>query len=87
MSADPQPSSDFRSLSLEKRVDEACDRFEAAWRSGKQPRIEEYLTSADGLERSELLRQLLALEIELRSVVGEQPTTREYESRFPNMPS
>ena len=26
-----------------ERVDEACDRFEAAWRAGRAPRIEDYL--------------------------------------------
>ena len=25
------------------RVDAACDRFEAAWRAGQRPRIEDYL--------------------------------------------
>jgi hypothetical protein len=26
-----------------ERVDAACDRFEAAWRGGADPRIEDYL--------------------------------------------
>ncbi len=34
------------SLSLARRVDEACDRFEAAWRAGEPSRIEEYLADA-----------------------------------------
>src|SRR5262249_30251662 len=29
------------------RVDAACDRFEAAWRAGEQPRVDDYLAEAD----------------------------------------
>jgi serine/threonine protein kinase/O-acetyl-ADP-ribose deacetylase (regulator of RNase III) len=77
MSADSWP------LSLEKRVDEACGRFEAAWRAGEKPRIEDYLANTAEPEYSELLRQLLALEIELRCTKGDKPAPEEYEGRFP----
>jgi serine/threonine protein kinase len=70
-------------LSRAERVDEACDRFEGAWRAGQRPRIEEYLAAAPEPERPELLRQLLALEVELRSEEGENPTPEEYQRRFP----
>src|SRR5262249_50065465 len=29
-------------LSLDQRVDEACDRFEKAWKEGQGPHIEDY---------------------------------------------
>jgi O-acetyl-ADP-ribose deacetylase (regulator of RNase III)/predicted Ser/Thr protein kinase len=80
-----QPSSTASSpLSLEKRVDEASDRFEAAWRAGRGPRIEDYLAAAPEPERPDLLRQLLALEIGLRREGGERPTPEEYAPRFPH---
>jgi serine/threonine protein kinase len=70
-------------LSLEKRIDEACDRFEKAWRAGQRPRIEEYLAGATGPDFPALLRELLALKIELRTEGGNRPTPEEYAARFP----
>jgi serine/threonine protein kinase len=80
-------------LSLQKRVDEACDRFEAAWRgepggaapggAQRRPLIEDYLAHASQPERLEQLRQLLGLEIEFRLESGEKPTVDEYLARFP----
>ena len=32
-------------------VDEACDRFEAAWRAGDRPRIEDFLGGATDADR------------------------------------
>ena len=34
-----------------ERVDAACDRFEAAWRGGGSPRIEDYLGALEGETR------------------------------------
>lgn len=31
------------SLSFSAEIDAICDRFEAAWKAGQQPRIEDYL--------------------------------------------
>src|SRR5262245_21707173 len=76
------PGSGSLPLSLEKRVDEACDRFEKAWKEGKGPRIEDYLAEAPEPERVPLLRELLALEIELRCDGGDRPMPEEYHRRF-----
>jgi serine/threonine protein kinase len=72
------------SLSLAKRVDHACDRFEAAWLAGQRPRIEEWLADVPEPDRRELLRALLELEIELRSKGGDKPTPADYEQRWPD---
>ncbi len=56
----PAPDSPVR------RVDAACDRFEAAWRAGLEPRIEDFLAVAEAADRPAMLRELLALETELR---------------------
>ena len=72
-----------RSRRLEHVV-ERCDRCEAAWREGRRPRIEDYLAEAPEPERAALLlRELLALELELRSNGGERPEPQEYRERFP----
>src|SRR6266851_8127627 len=69
-------------LSVEKRVDEACDRFEAAWRAGHRPRIEDYLAEVASAERPTFFRQLLLLELELRRSGGENPKPETYLKRF-----
>jgi serine/threonine protein kinase/tetratricopeptide (TPR) repeat protein len=77
---------DFRGLPPTQawRVDALCQRFEAEWRAGHELRIEEYLAEADPPQRVALFRELLALELELRQGVGEQPNPREYHARFPD---
>src|SRR5262245_36760893 len=70
----------------DSRIDDACDRFEEAWRAGRAPAIETYLNPAPPPERPELLRQLLRVELELRREQGENPTIREYLERFSAYP-
>ena len=59
-----------------QRIDDACDRFESAWRSGDQPELESFLAGFDGPARTQLLRDLLALELDLRLEQGEKPDRR-----------
>src|SRR4051794_24828067 len=65
------------------RIDAACDRFEAAWREGRDPRIEQWVGAAPEPDRPALLRELIALELELRRGRGEHPAAGEYRDRFP----
>jgi len=78
---DQRPSAS-RSHSAE--IDAICDEFEAAWRAGQRPRIEEYLEQLAESGQSRLFDELLCGELELRFKAGEQPTSAEYESRFPS---
>jgi eukaryotic-like serine/threonine-protein kinase len=71
---------------LDRRVDVACDAFEAAWRAGQAPRIEDYLAGAEGADRRALLGELLGLELEMRRKRGDRPGRREYLDRFPADP-
>ncbi len=64
-------------------IDDACDRFEVAWRTGNSPRIEEYLARWPRPDRNILLGELLAVEVELRRGAGEDPTAEDYRRRFP----
>jgi len=67
-----------------ERLDQVCDRFEAAWQSGQSPRVEDYLPAATGPERGVLFRQLLLLELDYRTRRGHRPGVAEYRQRFPD---
>jgi eukaryotic-like serine/threonine-protein kinase len=67
------------------RVDAACDAFETAWRSGGGPRIESYLGATTPHQRGGLVRELMALELELRRAAGDRPDRNEYRARFPDL--
>jgi serine/threonine-protein kinase len=81
LSPGPQPLDP--STPLAQRVDEACDRFEAAWMRGEPPRIEDFLTELKDAECAAFLRELLTIDLAYRRGHGEQPTPREYLARFP----
>ena len=66
------------------RVDAVCGRFEADLRDGYAPRIEDFVAQADPLQRVALLRELIALDVELRRDRGERPDALEYRARFPD---
>src|SRR5262249_22145529 len=71
------------------RVDEVCDRFEAAWRaaasSGQKPRMEDYVGEPSAPEHALLLCELAILDITYRRLAGEDPIVAEYRARFPNL--
>jgi tetratricopeptide (TPR) repeat protein len=71
------------SLSLARRINAVCNRFELAWQAGPQPRLEDFLGDTPEPERSALLRELIALDIDYRRQAGENPTAEEYHARFP----
>jgi serine/threonine protein kinase/Flp pilus assembly protein TadD len=80
---EPPAADDRRPDSPARRIDAACDRFEAAWRGGQDPQIEDFLEAAAEPERPALLRALIVLEVELRRGRGEQAAPGEYRHRFP----
>jgi serine/threonine-protein kinase len=84
MNGDQPPGTGSATLSLQKCVNEVCNRFEEAWRAGREPHIEEYLAGAPEADRVALLRELLALEIDLRGEAGDRPTPEQYKQRFPD---
>src|SRR5262245_1847847 len=79
----PQADDGRRPVSPVRWVDAACDRFEAAWRAGAAPRIEDYLAETRQADRPALLGELVTLERELRLQRGERPGVEEYLDRFP----
>ncbi len=75
------------SFSLLRRIDQASDRFEAAWAAEHRPRIEEFLADVPEPERAILLHELLVLELGYRRRAGETPTPADYLGRFPDHPT
>jgi serine/threonine protein kinase len=69
-------------LSGQFRVDEACLRFERAWKEGQRPRIEDYLEAAPEEERAPFLWDLLILELVYRKRASEAVVVEEYRQRF-----
>ena len=67
-----------------EELDRACDRFEAAWRTGQRPWIEDHLREAMEPLRSALLGELIAVELDRRRRLGEAPAPGEYRDRFPD---
>jgi formylglycine-generating enzyme required for sulfatase activity len=67
---------------LVEQIERARADFEAAWRAGLRPRIEDYLNPAPEPGRTILLQVLLARELDLRRSAGEAPAVDEYIERF-----
>ena len=76
MSADPAFFENRR------RIDMLCDAFEAAWRTGQAPRIEEQLQKIDHAFRPALLKELLLVEWELAEEQGKPIAAEAYVARF-----
>jgi len=67
MNDDPSPQNSQGPNSHSDKLDDACRRFEAAWRDGQQPSIDDYLgadPAAEGLR--ELLIALVGIDLEYR---------------------
>jgi eukaryotic-like serine/threonine-protein kinase len=71
-------------VALVMQVDAACERFETDFRAGRSPLIENLLSEYPESARLPLLRELLALELELRRKQGDRPAADEYLARFPD---
>jgi tRNA A-37 threonylcarbamoyl transferase component Bud32 len=64
-------------------LEPACDRFEAAWRAGERPALEDYLATMPAEGRLVLFQELAAIELVYRCRGGERPEPDEYRARFP----
>lgn len=68
---------------MKQAISSICDDFKLAWHQGLPRRIEAVLEQSDVEMQSDLLDELLKLEISLRRLAGEQPTVADYAERFP----
>jgi hypothetical protein len=78
-----QTPMDDESTSLSREIDQLCDAFEAAWKRGDPPNIEQLLARSPLPLRPRLLRELLHLDLEYRSLRREVPQQEAYAARFP----
>jgi eukaryotic-like serine/threonine-protein kinase len=69
-------------LERARLIDRICDRFEAAWQSGRRPRLERYLALAPRSWRAQLFGEILFLELTYRARRGQEPEPEEYLGRF-----
>ena len=67
-----------------KRILQVGREFAAAWQKDQPLRIEECLGDVEGAVRSELLRDLLRIELDYRRRHGESPEASDYHTRFPH---
>ncbi len=80
----PSDAEQGQGLSMEGTIDAICDRFEAAWKSGSQPNLDDYYTDAlPEAVQKELFRHLLGLEIDYRRAAGLEPDWADYYRRYP----
>ncbi|MHB0960540.1 MAG: serine/threonine-protein kinase [Pirellulaceae bacterium] len=82
MRPDARNTESRNSPSLADQIDALCDRFEAAWRATPRPRIEAFLDQAPRELQSSLLIELLAVELQHRRELGDEPRLDEYLDRF-----
>jgi serine/threonine-protein kinase len=64
-------------------IDRIATPFDRAWQAGEHPRIEDYLAGVVEPRRSQLLQELLRVELGNRRAAGEAPRPEEYVIRFP----
>lgn len=74
-------------LPIDSNVHLIVGAFEREWSKGERPSIETFLSQVGEADRSELLLQLIALDVAWRRRAGELPAAEEYENRFSEIES
>ena len=75
---------DLPDAELADRIDRVCVQFEADWKAGRRPAVEDIVTGWAGSGRAELLAQLLAIEFHYRRRARDVPPLADYLRRFPD---
>jgi serine/threonine-protein kinase len=76
-----------RDASMAGRLDELCDRFEAAWKNGSAPALEDYVRELPAALAERGFRELLALDVAYRKKLGQTVQVEGYRARFPQYKS
>lgn len=66
------------------RMDPLLDRFDRDWNSGLRPKIEDVLYANSEVDESELLQELMLIELEYRRKAKEAISPSDYVERFPS---
>jgi serine/threonine protein kinase len=82
MAEHDEPTRSIR-LQSQNEIDELCDEFESAWLRAEHPDISEFLQRVDSELWPALFVELVRIDMEYRSTLGESPTVKEYVNRFP----
>jgi hypothetical protein len=72
------------SLAAAYRIELACERFEAEWRSGVRPELAAFLAEFEESPRTMLVRELVAIDLHWRRRAGEQPVIQDYRESLPD---
>ena len=86
MSDRPSDNLDGLDVDLARQIDEVCRCFEAAWREGRQPRIDDYLVEVVDEGRPALRAELEALERELGQAEQTPAAPRDRAATTPEHP-
>jgi WD40 repeat protein len=75
----------FDELPVDERrlIDRICTRFEAKWKQGLSPCLEDELPEVAATLRPQLLRELLLIDLEYRRRGGDMVMPDDYANRFP----
>jgi serine/threonine protein kinase len=83
MRPDANSGSETLEPSVEQALDDACDRFERAWKAGGRPALDDYLGAVAEAHRPALVRELILLDVYYRRQAGEDPQPADYGERCP----
>ena len=71
-------------VETQRQIDALCDEFEQAFRDGENPRIEDYPRRLPDTCRPRVLRELVAIEVQLLAEKGSPTNVDDYRRRFPD---
>ncbi|MEQ9415492.1 MAG: serine/threonine-protein kinase, partial [Cyclobacteriaceae bacterium] len=77
------PKLDKLNIQTISLIDNVCDDFETAFNNGLCPQIEQYLSIVPKEIHSDLLRELISVELELIAGIAILPSRNVYHQRFP----
>jgi hypothetical protein len=85
----PMDASERRAsvVTLGRRIDSLCERFESAWQSGTRPRLEDFLAEVEEESQGRAFVELLRLEVRLRRGNQQEVDPSDYLVRFSNFAS
>src|SRR5262245_19610932 len=70
-----------------ERLETVCAAFESAWKTGQRPKLADSLMSTQASEQSDLVAELLAIDVYYRTKYGEQPVATDYLHQLPDFTS
>ena len=66
------------------KIEEISTDFELNWNSVRRKEIEHYIAASPAGLTTDIVRELVTIECELRTHAGETPQSKEYLARFPD---